>query len=296
MPDPGNSLRRGGYPDLVFCRRERAKDKPASSRNSWGFLKMTQIDANPTVENTGPLHLRDLPSRPVSETQIADMFNRIAPRYDLLNGLLSLRQDHRWRQRLVSLIPYKPGGALLDVATGTGDVLFSALTKRREYTGFTGIDISRDMLVLAERKASTRQVTSLTRFESMSAEQIGLPDNSQDCVTISFGLRNVVNKDEALAEFQRVLKPRGTLLIMEFFTPESSLMARLFDFYFHKILPVVGGLISDRAAYTYLPKSVSAFYSADELRGALYRSGFIVNQEVSFLFGGCKIIQARCLS
>ena len=83
---------------------------------------------------------------------------------------------------------------------------------------------------------------------------------------------------------------------MEFFTPRLNIMAKAFDLYFHHILPVIGGLFSDRAAYTYLPRSVQAFYNPNQLRGALYRSGFLVNQEITFLFGGCKIIQARRLA
>ncbi|NDE15414.1 bifunctional demethylmenaquinone methyltransferase/2-methoxy-6-polyprenyl-1,4-benzoquinol methylase UbiE [bacterium] len=240
--------------------------------------------------------LSELPARPSNEGQIAAMFDRIAPRYDFLNSLLSLRQDHRWRNRMVSLIPYKPAGSLLDVATGTGDVIFAAMSRRKEYTTFTGADISAEMLALAGGKARERQAGNVVEFRQMSAEKLEIADASCDCVTISFGLRNVVDKEAALGEFARVLRPKGTLIIMEFFTPRSNLMAKLFDFYFHNVLPVIGGMFSDKAAYAYLPRSVSAFYSPDQLRGALYRAGFLVNQEVSFLFGGCKIIQAKRLA
>lgn len=238
----------------------------------------------------------DLPARPADEGQIAAMFDRIAPRYDFLNALLSLKQDHRWRNQLVSLVPYKPSGALLDVATGTGDVVFTAMAQRKEYTNFTGADISGEMLALAVAKARERNLENMVDFRQMSAEKLEFPDGSFDCVTISFGLRNVVDKEAALKEFSRVLKPKGTLLIMEFFTPRLNIMAKAFDLYFHHILPVIGGLFSDRAAYTYLPRSVQAFYNPNQLRGALYRSGFLVNQEITFLFGGCKIIQARRLA
>lgn len=231
--------------------------------------------------------------RPVDTRQIADMFDRVAPKYDFLNALLSLRQDQRWRNRLVAMIPYKPAGSLLDVATGTGDVLFTALAKRKEYTNFTGVDISREMLALAEVKSTQRQFSNLCHFRPMSAEQLEFADATFDCVTISFGIRNVVDKEKAFNEFSRVLKPKGTLLIMEFFTPRSSIIAKAFSVYFHHILPVIGGLFSDRSAYTYLPRSVASFYSPDQLRGALYRAGFLVNQEVSLLFGGCRIIQAK---
>lgn len=248
--------------------------------------------ANEIVIDSHDNHL----SRPTDEGQIAAMFDRVAPRYDFLNALLSLKQDRRWRGILVALIPFKPAGSLLDVATGTGDVVFAAMTQRKEYAGFTGVDISEKMLALAGLKSHEQKLANMVQFRQMSAEKLELPDGSFDCVTISFGLRNVVDKEAALKEFSRVLKPKGTLLIMEFFTPRSSVMAKIFDFYFRNILPVIGGLFSDREAYTYLPRSVSGFYSPDQLRGALYRAGFLVNQEVSFLFGACKIIQARRLA
>jgi len=250
---------------------------------------------NDTVILTDHASHAQLPARAENQNQIESMFDRVAPKYDFLNALLSFRQDQRWRNRLAALIPYKPAGALLDVATGTGDVLMTALVRRKEYTRFSGVDISNEMLALAKAKSSQRQFSNLCDFHQMSAEKLNFADATFDCITISFGLRNVVDREKALQEFSRVLKPKGTLLIMEFFTPRSHMVAKGFEFYFHKILPLIGGIFSDRSAYTYLPRSVAAFYSTDQLRGALYRSGFLVNQEMSFLFGGCKIIQARKL-
>lgn len=248
---------------------------------------------NDTVTLADHTSHAQLPARAVDQEQIASMFDRVAPKYDFLNALLSFRQDQHWRNRLVALVPYKPAGALLDVATGTADVLLTALVKRKEYTRFTGVDISHEMLALARAKTSQRQFNNLCDFHQMSAEKLNFPDATFDCLTISFGLRNVVDREKAMQEFSRILKPRGTLLIMEFFTPTSHVVAKAFEFYFNKILPVIGGIFSDRNAYTYLPRSVAAFYSTDQLRGALYRAGLLVDQEVSFLFGGCKIIQAR---
>jgi demethylmenaquinone methyltransferase/2-methoxy-6-polyprenyl-1,4-benzoquinol methylase len=245
-----------------------------------------------TIEQDVKIHASPT-DRPVDARQIAAMFDRVAPKYDFLNALLSLRQDQRWRNRLVSLIPYKPAGSLLDVATGTGDVLFTALANRTEYKSFTGVDISGEMLTLAEAKSKQRPASDLCRFQTMSAERLEFADGTFDCVTISFGIRNVVDKEKALSEFCRVLKPSGTLIIMEFFTPRSSLVAKAFSIYFHHILPVIGGIFSDRSAYTYLPRSVATFYSPDQLRGALYRAGFLVNHEVPLLLGGCRIIQAK---
>lgn len=231
--------------------------------------------------------------RPESEAKVAAMFDRIAPRYDLLNRLLSMRQDQRWRKKMIAALPYRPGGALLDVATGTGDVLMAARAAHPEYASFTGVDISREMLALAEAKLAGAKPKA--QLAKMSAEKLDLPDQSFDALTIAFGLRNVVQKPRALKEFARVLKPEGRLLVLEFFEPDNGLLAAGFQFYFHSVLPLIGGLISDRAAYKYLPRSVGSFYSADALRKALYDAGFVVDEIRSFMFGSCRLISAKRL-
>ncbi len=230
---------------------------------------------------------------PSSEKRVSDMFDRIAPRYDLLNQLLSMRQDIRWRRHLVDKIPYAPDGCYVDVATGTGDVIIAAAKAREEYSSFTGVDISESMLRLAGEK-SNRQITKTPiSFKIQSAERLAMAEGTVDCLSISFGLRNVINKPVALEEFYRVLKPRGKLLILEFFKPQNSILSKLFQFYFHYILPFIGGLISDKSAYTYLPQSVDGFYSPFELNEALRAAGFIVRSKKSFLFGGCRLICAE---
>lgn len=230
---------------------------------------------------------------PQSEAHIAAMFDRVAPRYDLLNRLLSARQDQRWRRRLTKMIPFRPEGRYLDVATGTGDVLVAAARTHAEYGAFVGVDISAEMLVRAEEKARQHGIKGKTEFRRLSAENLApLPSESFDCLSISFGLRNVVRREEALKEFHRVLAPGGVMLILEFFLPKKGLLARLFQFYFHGILPFIGGLISDKAAYKYLPESVGSFYEAAALREVLYGIGFKVDQEESFLFGSCRLVRA----
>lgn len=224
------------------------------------------------------------------EQNIGKMFNNIAPYYDFLNGLLSLRQDARWRRHLISQTPPVPGCRLLDVATGTGDVLAEAIKQRPYYSSFTGCDIAQHMLKLADRKLVH---ASKVQLKQLSAESIELPDQSEDCITISFGLRNVVNKQRAIREFYRVLKPGGTLLILEFFQPEQSFLAKAFLFYFRNILPRVAGLMSDRAAYTYLPESVEKFYTAKDLMKLLKTEKFSGLQEKRFLFGATRIIRAQ---
>ncbi len=233
--------------------------------------------------------------QPESEAKIAAMFDRIALRYDLLNRLLSAHQDQRWRKALVKMIPYRPGGRYLDMATGTGDVILAAAKAHPEYASFLGGDISGEMLRIAAEKAkhtSTKDRLIPLEFKVMSAEAISLEDKSVDCVSIAFGLRNVVNKELAIKEFSRILRPGGAVLILEFFLPTKGLLARLFQFYFHSILPTIGGLISDKDAYKYLPESVGSFYTPEELRQVIFKNGLTVTDEVNFLFGSARIVKA----
>ena len=239
---------------------------------------------------------------PASENQIAAMFDRVAMRYDFLNSLLSARQDQRWRRHLARMVPYRPKGYLLDVATGTGDVLFACARQHPEYASFAGVDISGEMLTLAQRKSltefqgaadSSNDNLGKVTWRQMSATSLEFKDESTDCLTISFGLRNVVDKETALSEFYRVLKPGGVLIIMEFFEPQSHVFSRMFQFYFRHVLPMIGGLFSDRSAYHYLPRSVGSFYSPLALRDALKQAQFILAEEVNFLFGSCRIVKAR---
>lgn len=230
--------------------------------------------------------------RPESEAHVAAMFDRIAPRYDLLNRLLSARQDQRWRRRLVSMVPFRPQGRYVDIATGTGDVLLAVARSRPEYQSFLGSDISTNMLQLAEVKLSQALPKANIAFRQASAEKLPLPDSTFDCLSIAFGLRNVVHREQAIKEFHRVLAPGGVLLILEFFLPRRGLMARFFQLYFHHILPMVGGLLSDREAYRYLPQSVGSFYEPEALRVILYEMGFTVEETVSYLFGAARLIKA----
>ncbi len=228
-----------------------------------------------------------------SEESIAEMFDTIAPRYDFLNSLLSFNQDKRWRKKLISLIPTKFNGTLVDMATGTGDVIINAAKKHREYATFLGLDISLQMMERAQQKAALAGLAQKISFKRASCEQTGLPAQFCDCISIAFGLRNTIDKDQALAEFYRVLKPSGYLLILEFFPPANSLFARIFQFYFQRILPLIGALFSNRAAYAYLPASVENFYQPNCLREKLQKMGFYPVKTHSFLFGACRLIAVK---
>ncbi len=229
----------------------------------------------------------------ISEPMVAAMFDRISDRYDFLNRLLSARQDLRWRKFLVSMIPTRKGGTYLDMATGTGDVLLAATKSHPEYAKFIGCDISKGMLDVAHKKAVAMGLSERMAWEVMSAETIALESQSVDCASISFGLRNVVNKEKSLTEFARVVKPGGLFLILEFFTPTSGMMSRVFQYYFHHVLPKIGRLFSEKEAYAYLPKSVASFYSPTDLRASLQSKGFTVEKEINFLFGACRLVKSR---
>lgn len=187
------------------------------------------------------------------------MFSRIAPRYDFLNTLLSLGQDQRWRRHLVSSIHSKKNGALLDLATGTGKVVFRAASKHPEFDCLIGMDISEGMLAVANKKNSDERIS----FHIGSGHNIPLENDSVDCITISFGLRNMENRTKVYTECHRVLKHGGQLIILEFFTSDS-LFGTMTSWYNRTVIPFFGKLLSNKAAYSYLPQSIDSFISAEE--------------------------------
>lgn len=205
-------------------------------------------------------------------TRVRGMFNDIAGRYDLLNRVLSLGLDVRWRREAVRLGLEREPADILDVATGTGDVAFEL---RRQAPGarITGLDFSEGMLELARVKGSRNGAG--VEFVSGDAQELPFADGSFDLVTIAYGLRNLADPDRGLAEFHRVLRPGGRLVVLEFPPPPGGLWGTLIRFYYAKVLPVIGGLVSgSRAAYTYLPTSVVAFLAPQALTGSLLAAGF----------------------
>jgi demethylmenaquinone methyltransferase/2-methoxy-6-polyprenyl-1,4-benzoquinol methylase len=223
--------------------------------------------------------------------QIQTMFNKISPKYDFLNSLLSFGQDTRWRNALLKQLPCIPtkDGILIDVACGTGDVVLAVLKKRKDFVKLYGFDISQGMLDRAYARTPYQGVS----YSLASAEKLPSKDNTADVVTIAFGLRNVDDRVKALEEFHRILKPTGTLFVLEFFPAKNSLFRSLFQFYFKKILPMVGGLFSDKDAYAYLPQSVKTMPSAIEFEEQLKLQGFDKITKTSWLAGSTVLF--RCV-
>ena len=226
--------------------------------------------------------------------QVQLMFDKISPKYDFLNSLLSFGQDVRWRERALSFMPdiATLDGTLYDVACGTGDMLIGASQCRKDYRNFVGIDLSQGMLNVARTRCKKKQINA--SFIHATAEKLPCPDQSTNCVTISFGFRNVDNRKLALSEFYRVLKLNGTLIILDFFEGEKTFFSRMFRFYFKSLLPKIGGLFADKKAYAYLPQSVGSMPSKSEMMQMLVDAGFCSYvEQYAWLSGAVRLFVAR---
>lgn len=207
------------------------------------------------------------------------MFGRIAPRYDLLNHLLSFNIDRYWRARTVKRVEAvlrRPDARVLDLCCGTGDLMLSLEARRGAHV--FGSDFCHPMLVEAGRKVHQRAF----RSQLFEADALTLPiaDRSLDLITIAFGFRNLTNYRGGLQELFRVLRPGGMVAILEFSQPPNPLLAAAYNFYSKAILPTLGGLISgSRDAYTYLPQSVRKFPTATVLADEMRSTGF---HDISF--------------
>lgn len=209
-----------------------------------------------------------------SREKVWQMFDRIAHRYDLLNHLLSLGQDIRWRLKVKEALPDKTGLEMLDLATGTGDQIFY-LIKDARIKHAVGIDLAAKMLEIGHRKAAQRGLSQSVQFKTGDACALEFAQNTFDIVTISFGIRNVMNLEQVLNQMYRVLKPGGRAIILEFSLPEPNLFRRLYLFYFRKILPRLGTLVSgDAYAYRYLNQTVETFPFGEDFCKLLTRAGF----------------------
>jgi demethylmenaquinone methyltransferase/2-methoxy-6-polyprenyl-1,4-benzoquinol methylase len=206
-----------------------------------------------------------------------EMFTRIAPRYDLLNHLLSAQMDKRWRARTsreLRPILDRADAIALDLCCGTGDLAFALA--RDAKARIVGADFSHAMLLRANEK-NALQRTEKRYIPFLEADALRLPfaDGSFNLVADAFGFRNLANYEAGLREIFRILKPGGTLGILEFTEPAPGIVGQLYRFYCQKILPKIGGFISgDAAAYAYLPKSVARFFRPDELASLMRQVGY----------------------
>ena len=221
------------------------------------------------------------------------MFDRIAHRYDLLNRLLSFRQDVAWRNKLASFLPNRENLHVLDAATGTADVLISLCNKSNKIQSAIGIDMAEKMLDFGRTKLEKLNLSNKITLQAGDATDIQFAENTFDVLTISFGIRNVNDLPKALEHMHRVINTNGRLLILEFSLPRNRFLKNMYLFYFRNILPAIGGLISgDSYAYNYLNQSVESFPYGNEFCKILQDTGFSNVKQHPLTFGIATIYPA----
>ncbi|MGI9525721.1 MAG: bifunctional demethylmenaquinone methyltransferase/2-methoxy-6-polyprenyl-1,4-benzoquinol methylase UbiE [Weeksellaceae bacterium] len=221
--------------------------------------------------------------------EVEQMFDNVSHRYDFLNRLLSVGIDVQWRKKVVKIISNTNPDKILDVATGTGDLAI-ALAKANMQAKITGFDLSAGMLEYGKKKVKERNLDQQIEMIQGDAENMPFEDETFDAITASFGVRNFENLEKGLEEFYRVLKPGGTLVILEFSQPQKFPMKQLYNFYFKNILPIIGKTFSkDPRAYTYLPESVQAFPYGERLNKILANVGFQNPKDKELTFGIASI-------
>lgn len=215
---------------------------------------------------------------------VRSMFDRIAPRYDLMNRLLTGGLDQRWRRRLLDLAGVGAGDRVVDVACGTGDLAEMA---RGRGAFVLGVDFAREMLRGAQARGAADGLICA------DAAQLPIVTAGAEVVTCGFALRNFVELEAVLHEMGRVLEPEGRLAILEVDRPDSEWFSRFHGFYFDRVVPRIGALLSDRAAYGYLPRSTAYLPPAEALFEMLRRAGFVEIHRERLLLGTAQLLLAR---
>jgi len=218
--------------------------------------------------------------------QVQKMFDNIAHKYDFLNRFLSLGIDVFWRKKAIKMLAKHKPKKILDVATGTADFALATLPLQPEEV--IGVDISEGMLDVGRKKITDQGIINV-QLEYGDSEQLKFEDNQFDAVIVAFGVRNFENLDQGLAEINRVLKPGGVAMILEFSKP-TGLFGVIFSIYNKTLLPLWGKLFSgDSAAYTYLPESVAAFPEGDEFKQIMRSLSYRKVNDRRLTFGVCSI-------
>lgn len=231
--------------------------------------------------------------------QVEEMFDSIAPAYDFMNNAMTFGLCRYWRNRALTIAGKEAGEvplrSILDVATGTGDVAFELL-RRFPDARVCGVDLSEGMLTVARRKAASLPVADARRvsFEQGDSLQLPYPDHSFDMVTVAYGVRNFAHLDRGLAEMARVLRPGGTICVIELSEPVNPLLKSLYLFYSHKLIPLLGRFVSgDKSAYTYLPQSIAACPQREAMTLLMRGAGFDACLWKSLTFGAVTIYYGK---
>jgi demethylmenaquinone methyltransferase/2-methoxy-6-polyprenyl-1,4-benzoquinol methylase len=224
--------------------------------------------------------------------QVEQMFDNIAPKYDFLNHFLSLGIDKLWRKTAIRILSGYPTDNLLDVATGTGD--FAIAATKLNPKNIIGFDISEQMLAVGRTKVKRMGLDQIIEFRKGDSEAMPFLNEQFDAITVAFGVRNFENLEGGLKEFHRVLKSDGVVIILEFSKPKYFPMKQFYLFYFFKILPFIGRMVSkDSSAYSYLPESVMAFPDDQKFLLVLRKVGFSRTKQKRLTFGIATIYIAQ---
>jgi demethylmenaquinone methyltransferase/2-methoxy-6-polyprenyl-1,4-benzoquinol methylase len=224
--------------------------------------------------------------------QVEQMFDSIAPAYDFMNRAMTFGIDKLWRAKAVKMVKRRQPKALLDVATGTGDLAL-LLARKIEGVNVTGVDLSEGMLEIGQNKVAKAGLSN--RITMQKADCLALPfaDNSFDCVTVAYGVRNFEHLDRGYAEMARVLRPGGMLCVIELSVPTAQPAKALYHFYTRHIIPAVGRFVSaDSRAYTYLPESIAAMPQGPEMLKMMETAGLTDAALRRLTFGTCTIYTA----
>ena len=206
---------------------------------------------------------------------VADVFHSVAAKYDIMNDLMSGGVHRLWKRYTIEMSAVRTGHAVLDIAGGTGDLSYQFSRLVGPQGRVVLADINDSMLKVGRDKLTDRGVAGNIAYCQADAQFLPFPDNTFDCITIAFGLRNVTDKDLALASMQRVLKPGGRLLVLEFSKPKNPLMEKLYDHYSFKILPLMGKVIAnDSESYQYLAESIRMHPDQETLKDMMQNAGF----------------------
>jgi demethylmenaquinone methyltransferase/2-methoxy-6-polyprenyl-1,4-benzoquinol methylase len=230
----------------------------------------------------------------VSSSSIGQMFDRITPAYDILNHLFSFGRDFSWRRRLADAVVKNEKLRVLDLATGTGDVLISLLNKNPNIVEAVGLDISENMLALCHRKITRRKLTDRVKLVRADVTANGLGDETFDVVTMSFGIRNTPDTFKTLTEIHRLLKEGGTALILEFSMPANRILRGCYLSYLRFFVPLLGRLLSgDNHAYRYLDTSIEKFHRAEDFCRLMQKAGFTNVSAIPLTFGVACLYQGN---
>lgn len=220
--------------------------------------------------------------------QVAEMFDNISPKYDLLNHVLSGGIDILWRKRAIRILRQYAPKTILDVATGTGDFALEALALKPQR--IVGMDISEGMLAVGREKMKARGVDQIIQMRSGDSERLPLADNEFDAAIVAFGVRNFEHLVDGLRDMQRVIRPGGVCLVLEFSNPRQFPFKQLYGFYSKTVLPLIGRMVSkDASAYTYLPESVQAFPDGPDFLRIFESAGFTNTTWTPLTFGVASI-------